>query len=310
MEDTTESCRTRSNANAAPEPKPKIVVASRYLAHFSNPTSTTSRRSASASPATNTRRAGDVATATAAATTRTLPAAFQSPTHRKGRSSVPPERTKSRSDATPARPTPSVFSSYDKRTATTTATATPARSDVTPRRASVDGGVNHYLRALSSPAAAASPSPRSVSSTSATGGTRSDRFAYSPGVASAPPVRKRSLLNGLLSSPFTRLSSPKQHHPSPSKPDLLGSSFASRVAAESQSPSRRPRRSMELPGFARKLQDKSRSSDGGGGTKAKLQKAEDDHQLRLLHTRHLQWRHANAKATAALSSQRAAAEVR
>jgi hypothetical protein len=85
-------------------------------------------------------------------------------------------------------------------------------------------GVNQYLRALSSPAAAASgprtsPSPRSVSSAST--GTRSDRFDYSPIVASPSPVKKRSLFNGLLSSAFSRLS-PNQHHPSPTKP-VVGS---------------------------------------------------------------------------------------
>ncbi|TVU40322.1 hypothetical protein EJB05_13780, partial [Eragrostis curvula] len=39
-----------------------------------------------------------------------------------------------------------------------------------------------------------------------------------------------------------------------------------------------------------------------------INKAEEEHQLKLLYTRHLQWRHANAHAAAALSSQRKAAE--
>jgi hypothetical protein len=47
--------------------------------------------------------------------------------------------------------------------------------------------------ATTSTSTCTSPSPRGVSSTST--GTRSDRFAYSPVVASPSPVKKRSLFN-------------------------------------------------------------------------------------------------------------------
>ncbi|CAL5077365.1 unnamed protein product [Urochloa decumbens] len=214
------------------------------------------------------------------------------------------------------------------------------------RRASVDGGANEYLLAMSSDdtdsasssggsgdgGAAAPPrrsvgsgprpSPRSVAAVMMSSsarftrdamGTRSDRFAYmatpSPSRASgtaspAPaPVKKRSLFNGFLSSPFGR-SSLKQ--PSASKP-LARSSFR-RTASPSPG-----RRSTEVPGSAGNMQGKASSTGCGfdGGTKPKpcaAVKAEEEHQLRLLYTRELQWRFANAQAGAALSLQTMAAE--
>ncbi|CAL5077368.1 unnamed protein product [Urochloa decumbens] len=216
------------------------------------------------------------------------------------------------------------------------------------RRASVDGGANDYLLAMSSDdtdsasssggsgdgGAAAPPrrsvgsgprpSPRSVAAVMMSSsarfrrdamGTRSDRFAYmatpSPSRASgtaspapAPaPVKKRSLFNGFLSSPFGR-SSLKQ--PSASKP-LARSSFR-RTASPSPG-----RRSTEVPGSAGNMQGKASSTGCGfdGGTKPKpcaAVKAEEEHQLRLLYTRELQWRFANAQAGAALSLLTMAAE--
>ncbi|KAL6880489.1 hypothetical protein ACP4OV_012054 [Aristida adscensionis] len=194
-------------------------------------------------------------------------------------------------------------------------------SDGAPRRASVDGA-NEYLRALSSDTDSASSggsrdggvgagagppraSPWSVRSSSArftrdAVGTRSDRFASpatpspssrTPAAASPSPVKKKmSLLNSLLSSPFRK--------PSPSK--------------SAASPSR-ARGTMETPVIAAKLQCRSSSTDCqmDGDVRVKppgVAKAEEEHQLRLLYTRHLQWRLANAKAGAALSSKTRAAE--
>ncbi|XP_062186456.1 QWRF motif-containing protein 2-like [Phragmites australis] len=205
--------------------------------------------------------------------------------------------------------------------------------DGTPRRASVDGA-NEYLQALSSETDSASsggsrdggadkpgtasgprPSPRSIISSSArfsrdAVGTRSDRFAYpatpfssrTSAVASPAPMKKRSLFNGLLSSPFSR---PSLKLPSPSKP--VASSFG-RTASPSKA-----RGSTETSGSAGKLQGKASSTNCvlNGDTKVKpsgVAKAEEEHQLRLLYTRHLQWRLANAQAGAALSSQTMAAE--
>ncbi|TVU13243.1 hypothetical protein EJB05_40779, partial [Eragrostis curvula] len=199
-------------------------------------------------------------------------------------------------------------SSY-KRTA---GAARPRAFDETPRRASVDGA-NEYLRALSSagsrdglgadrPASGPRPSLRNVMGSSAriardAVGTRSDRFAYPASTVPSPsPVKKRSLFNGLLSSPFSKLPLKKQQPPS--KP--VGSLFRT-----TESPSR-PRRSMELPGHAVKLQGKA--SSFGSDMNVRQNKAEEEHQLKLLYNRHLQWRHANAQAAAVRSSQRAAAE--
>ncbi|XP_062188965.1 QWRF motif-containing protein 2-like [Phragmites australis] len=227
--------------------------------------------------------------------------------------------------------------SNNKANAAIFAAARSTAFDGTPRRASVDGA-NEFLQVLSSDTDSASsggsrdggadklgiasgsrPSPRTTLSSSArfsrdAVGTRSDRFAYpatpfssrtSAAALSSPataPVKKRSLLNNLLSSPFSR-SYLKQ--PSPSKP--VASSFG-----RTTSPSR-AQRSVELPGFAGKLQGKASSTNCGSDGDIKLKppgvtKADDEHQLRLLYTRHLQWRHANAKAGAALSSQTIAAE--
>ncbi|KAL6647671.1 hypothetical protein ACP70R_015108 [Stipagrostis hirtigluma subsp. patula] len=207
----------------------------------------------------------------------------------------------------------------------------------TPRRASVDGG-NEYLRALSSDTDSASASsggsrdggtpdirgvvsgqlhasPGSIRSSSArfsrdAVGTRSDRFAYSatqlssraPAATSPSPVKKRSLLNGLLSSPFRK---PSLKQPSPSKP-------AANSLKTTASPSR-ARRSTETPYLAVKLQGKASSTDCNLDSDMKLKppgatKAEEEHKLKLLYTQHLQWRHANAKTAAALSSQKKAAE--
>ncbi|XP_066398481.1 QWRF motif-containing protein 2-like [Miscanthus floridulus] len=203
----------------------------------------------------------------------------------------------------------------------------------TPRRASVHGA-NEYLLALSSDTDSASsggsgsgdggaprrsvgsgprPSPRSAMSSSArfspdAMGTRSERFAYpvmpSPSrvpATSSPasaPVKKRSLFTGLLSSPFSR-ASPKQ--PSPSKP--VASAFRRAVSA---SPARR---STEGPASAGNTQVKSCGVDGD--MKCRLPEAiktKEEHQLRLLYTRELQWRFVNAQAGAATSSQTMGAE--
>ncbi|KAK8458793.1 hypothetical protein SEVIR_2G008701v4 [Setaria viridis] len=205
----------------------------------------------------------------------------------------------------------------------------------TPRRASVDGA-NEYLLALTSDDTETSsssggsgngggaprrsvcsgprPSPRSVIMSSSARfardamGTRSERFAYpatpSPSRTSAAspspaPVKKKkkSLFNGLLSSPFSR--------PSPSKP--VASSFG-RTA--SQSPARR---SAEAPGSAANMQGRASSAGRGfdGDTKLKpppAVKSEEEHQLRLLYTQHLQWRLVNAQAGTTLSLQSTAAE--
>ncbi|TVU40320.1 hypothetical protein EJB05_13778, partial [Eragrostis curvula] len=371
-----------SNANTgggAGQPnKPKAkTVASRYLAPFSKPRSanspaqpsvgaTTSRRSGSPAPrraASATERpnavsAADAAafSASAAATTRTLSVAFQSPTYcldtSKARSVSPasatlssPEKRKSSTAATSVRSKVSEggqntyrwpasgpsghdagafaaslehSASNHKRTA---AAARPRAFDETPRRASVDGAsANEYLRALPSsdtedsassggsrdglgsdrPASGPRPSPRSVMASSArfardAVGTRSDRFAYPASVVASPsPVKKRSLFTGLLSSsPFSML--PLKKQPSP-----VGSAVRT-----TESPSR-PRRSMELPGLALKLQGKACSL--GSDMNVTQNKAEEEHQLKLLYNRHLQWRLANAQAAAARSSQRAAAE--
>uniref|UniRef100_I1Q7K5 Uncharacterized protein n=1 Tax=Oryza glaberrima TaxID=4538 RepID=I1Q7K5_ORYGL len=207
------------------------------------------------------------------------------------------------------------------------ATRSVAFDEMTPRRASVD--VPNPLRAaLSSDdtesatssagspdgdadadaklAARARPSPRSIMASPArfsrdAMGSRSERFAdhstpfmsrtprflASPSpktTPTAPPppttTKKKSvksLFNGLLSSPFTR-PSPKQ--PPPTKPAA--------ISPASPSPAR------------------SSATVAASAVPGKLQaqgKAEEEHQLRLLHNRHLQWRLANAVAGAAISAQ-------
>ncbi|CAN6170575.1 unnamed protein product [Urochloa humidicola] len=222
------------------------------------------------------------------------------------------------------------------------AAARPAAFHGAPRRASVDGAANEYLLAMSSDdtdSASSSggsgdgsvaphrrsvgsgllrPSTRSVAAVmmsssarfarEAMVGARSDRFAYaaapSPSRTSATaspaqaPVKKRSLFNGLLSAPFGRSST--------SKP-AARSSFR-RTASPSPA-----RRSTEVTGSAGNTQ--GRASSAGclfdGDTKPKPPaaiKAEEEHQLRVLYTRELQWRFANAQAGAALSLQTTAAE--
>ncbi|RLN36072.1 protein SNOWY COTYLEDON 3-like [Panicum miliaceum] len=195
-----------------------------------------------------------------------------------------------------------------------------------PRRASVDGA-NEYLLALSSDdtdsassggsgdgvaprrsvGSGPRPSPRTVMSSSArftrdAMGTCSERFAS--GASPAPaPVKKRSLFNGLLSSPFGR-SSLKQ--PPASKPVA---SSCRRTASPSPG-----RRSTDAPSSAGNMLGKAASTGcgfDGGDTKLKPPtaiKAEEEHQLRLRYTQHLQWRLVNAQAGAALSLQTTAAE--
>ncbi|EER95762.2 hypothetical protein BDA96_02G011600 [Sorghum bicolor] len=208
-----------------------------------------------------------------------------------------------------------------------------------PRRASVDGA-NEYLLALSSDTDSASsggsgsgdggaarrsvssgpgpsPAPRSAMSSSAQFtrdgngmGTRSERFAYSvmPSPSRAPttsaPVKKRSLFTGLLSSPFSKASLKQT---SPSKP--VASAFR-RTASPTPA-----RRSTEVPASAGNTLFKASSGGCGvdGDMKFKLPvpaaiKSEDEHQLRLLYTRELQWRLVNAQLGAAISSQTMGAE--
>ncbi|CAO1939331.1 unnamed protein product [Urochloa humidicola] len=218
------------------------------------------------------------------------------------------------------------------------AAARPAAFHATPRRASVDGAGNEYLLALSSDDTDASsssggsgdgaavphrrsvgsgpprPSPRSVAAMMSSSaqfardatGTRSERFAIPAPASPLPaPVKKRSLFNGLLSSPFGR-SSLKQ--PSPNKP-AARSSFR-----RTASPSPARRSTGDAPGYAGNTQGRTSSSSGcgfDGDTKLKAPaaiKTEEEHQLRLLYTRNLQWRLVNAQAGTALSLQTTAAE--
>ncbi|KAJ1287420.1 hypothetical protein BS78_02G008700 [Paspalum vaginatum] len=148
-----------------------------------------------------------------------------------------------------------------------------------------------------------------------TTGNRSERFVAYPATPSpsrasatspapAPPVKKRSLFAGLLSSPFAKASLNRQ--PSPSKP--VAGSFRGTACP---SPARR---STEAPGSAGNALAKASSTGCGMDGDVKLPKpsaaikAEEEHQLRLLYTRELQWRLVNAQAGAALSSQTATAE--
>ncbi|KAG2631257.1 hypothetical protein PVAP13_2NG002000 [Panicum virgatum] len=134
-------------------------------------------------------------------------------------------------------------------------------------------------------------------------GIHSERF--SSGTFPAPaPVKKRSLFNGLLSSAFSRSS---LNQPTTSKP--VASSFR-RTASPSPG-----RRSTDAPVSAGNMQGKASSTGCGfdGGDTMKLKpptaiKAEEEHQLRLRYTQHLQWRLVNAHAGAALSLQTTAAE--
>ncbi|BAS99802.1 QWRF motif-containing protein 2 [Oryza sativa Japonica Group] len=212
------------------------------------------------------------------------------------------------------------------------ATRSVAFDEMTPRRASVD--VPNPLRAaLSSDdtesatssagspdgdadadaklAARARPSPRSIMASPArfsrdAMGSRSERFAdhstpfmsrtprflASPSpktTPTAPPppttTKKKSvksLFNGLLSSPFTR-PSPKQ--PPPTKPAAISPASPSPARCSATAAA------SAVPG---RLQAQG--------------KAEEEHQLRLLHNRHLQWRLANAVAGAAISAQELNAE--
>lgn len=213
------------------------------------------------------------------------------------------------------------------------ATRSVAFDEMTPRRASMD--VPNPLRAaLSSDdtesatssagspdgdadadaklAARARPSPRSIMASPArfsrdAMGSRSERFAdhstpfmsrtprflASPSpktkpTAPPPPTTTKkksvkSLFNGLLSSPFTR-PSPKQ--PPPTKPAAISPASPSPARCSATAAA------SAVPG---RLQAQG--------------KAEEEHQLRLLHNRHLQWRLANAVAGAAISAQELNAEV-
>ncbi|KAL5198924.1 hypothetical protein ABZP36_002436 [Zizania latifolia] len=201
--------------------------------------------------------------------------------------------------------------------------------DETPRRASVDVANPLHLLSLSSDTESASsagsqdvgaagagklaprsrPSPRSIMTSPArfsldAAGSRSARFAdqstpfmsrtprflpspspKTAALAPAPTKKKKSvksLFNGLLSSPFTR---PSLKQPPPTKP-----------AANPQAMPSPVRSSATAPALAGKLQMQSKACSTDC-------KAEEEHLLRLLHNRHLQWRRANAKADAALSAQ-------
>uniref|UniRef100_J3MI59 Uncharacterized protein n=1 Tax=Oryza brachyantha TaxID=4533 RepID=J3MI59_ORYBR len=122
--------------------------------------------------------------------------------------------------------------------------------------------------------------------------SRTPRFLTSPSpktttTAAPPPATSKkksvkSLFNGLLSSPFTR-PSPKQ--PPPTK-----------TAASSPA---RSLTTVAASAIAGKLQLQAKVSSSG----CVSAKAEEEHLLRLLHNRHLQWRHANAQADAAISAQ-------
>ncbi|CAN6209150.1 unnamed protein product [Urochloa humidicola] len=354
---------------AAPKPKAK-TVASRYLTPSTakSPPAAAAERPRPAPP--RSLAADAVATAgSAATTTRTLAVAFQSPTYSlettRARSGSPsasaaaaaatptPEKKMSGSaPGTAARAKVSDASQNTYRRAASSAAtalaaakspersasskkqsaaaARPAAFHATPLRASVDGGANEYLLALSSDDTDASsssggsgdgaavphrrsvgsgpprPSPRSVAAAMMSSSarftrdamaTRSDRFAYSGTTPPAPaPVKKRSLFNGFLSSPFSR-SSIKQ--------PVARSSFR-----RTASPSPARRSTGNAPGYAGNMQGRASSSSGcgfDGDTKLKAIKTEE-HQLRLLYTRNLQWRLVNAQAGTALSLQTTAAE--
>ncbi|CAN6196676.1 unnamed protein product [Urochloa humidicola] len=354
---------SNSNANAgvaAAHSKAKSkTVASRYLTPSSKPISISSsaERPRPAPPS-----------AVATTTTRTLAVAFQSPTYsletaraRSGSPAPTPEKKipGSSTPGTAARAKvfdasqntyrwPASANDAERRRAlavspersapsrkqSVAAAARPAAFHATPRRASVDGGANEYLLALSSDDTDASsssgdggsaapprrsvgsgpqrPSPRSATAVmmsssarftrDAMVGTRSDRFAYaaapSPSRTSAAsplpaPVKKRSLFNSLLSSPFRRSASSFRRTANPSP----------------------GRRSTEVPGSVGNTQTQGRASSAGCGfdsdTKPKpcaAVKADEEHQLRLLYARELQWRFANAQAGATLSLQTTAAE--
>nr|CAB3502422.1 unnamed protein product [Digitaria exilis] len=316
-----------SNANSNNAAK---TVASRYLSPFSKPaTSSISSATASRPPrAVATNAMASCGSATTTTTTRTLAVAFQSPAYSLDTSS----RARSASPvAVPPAPTPEKKKKKQSGAAGTAAgsakvfdasqntyrwqPSAPAAKHGPSRRASVDGGANEYLLALSSSSSdetdtssssgegAIAPPRRSVgsgpprpypirsvitgSSARFTMGTRSDRFGY-PATPSPSPApvkkKKKSLFNGLLSSPFVRSSLNKQ--PSPSKP--VASAF------------RRTASSTPARG----------STDGDAKLRppAAINKAEEEHRLRILYTQHLQWRLVNAQAGAALSSQTNAAE--
>ncbi|KAF8714239.1 hypothetical protein HU200_027842 [Digitaria exilis] len=312
------------------------TVASRYLSPFSKP-ATSSISSATASSPAPPRPPSAVATNAMAScgsatttTTRTLAVAFQSPAYSLDTSS----RARSASPvAVPPAPTPEKKKKKQSGAAGTAAgsakvfdasqntyrwqPSAPAAKHGPSRRASVDGGANEYLLALSSSSSdetdtssssggsgegAIAPPRRSVgsgpprpypirsvvtmgSSARFTMGTRSDRFGYPATPSPSPaPMKKKSLFNGLLSSPFARSSLNKQ--PSPSKP--VASAF------------RRTASSTPARG----------STDGDAKLRppAAINKAEEEHRLRILYTQHLQWRLVNAQAGAALSLQTIAAE--
>uniref|UniRef100_A0A0E0LGD6 Uncharacterized protein n=1 Tax=Oryza punctata TaxID=4537 RepID=A0A0E0LGD6_ORYPU len=326
--------------------KPRAVVASRYLLPSSRPASPAATTCRAASPAAPRRPA--MAADTAARTVsvafqdasycldvskaRHVSHAAPPPSEKKKRSSfaagaavvrakVCDARWPASAAAANAAPGPYGFRGVAMRSV--------AFDDTTPRRASVD--IPNPLRAaLSSDtdsatssagspdgdaadaklAARARPSPTSSIMASPARfsrdavGSRSERFAdhstpfmsrtprflTSPSpktTAPAPPTTTKkksvkSLFNGLLSSPFSR-TLPKQ--PPPTKPAA--------ISPASPSPAR------------------SSATVAASAVPGKLQaqgKAEEEHQLRLLHNRHLQWRLTNAVAGAAISAQELNAE--
>ncbi|KAF0926887.1 hypothetical protein E2562_027741 [Oryza meyeriana var. granulata] len=218
-----------------------------------------------------------------------------------------------------------------------------AFDEMTPRRASVDipnplptalsSDTDSATSSAGSPdgdvdasklAPTARPSPRSIMTSSPARfsrdsmGSRSERFADhstpfmsrtprflaspSPKTTAPAATKKKSvksLFNGLLSSPFTR--------PSPKQPPPTKTAVSSPA---SQSPVRTST-TVAAAGIAGKLLVQGKASSTGcnsDGDMRRVAKAEEEHLLRLLHNRHLQWRRANAQADAALSAQELNAE--
>ncbi|CAL5034345.1 unnamed protein product [Urochloa decumbens] len=285
-----------ANANAgAAHPKSKSkTVASRYLTPSTakSPPAASAERPRLAPPCV----VAVASCGSASTTTRTLAVAFQSPTYSL-------ETTRARSGS-PAAAAPAATPAPEKKRFGS-APRTAARSKVS------DATQNTYRWP---PVSSATALTRGVhGGRSALDATKSpERSAPNKKQSAAASARRASvdgganeylLFNGFLSSPFGR-SSLKQ--PSASKP-LARSSFR-RTASPSPG-----RRSTEVPGSAGNMQGKASSTGCGfdGGTKPKpcaAVKAEEEHQLRLLYTRELQWRFANAQAGAALSLQTMAAE--
>ncbi|KAF0888380.1 hypothetical protein E2562_014202 [Oryza meyeriana var. granulata] len=124
--------------------------------------------------------------------------------------------------------------------------------------------------------------------------THNSGFASSPRTA---PVKK-SLLNGLVSSPLNR----PIRQPSPSK--LVGSRRMSS-----------PSRARNSVGVSASYGDQQGRSSSGYGLNGEVRrrwlgcsKVDCEHLLRILCNRHLQWRCVNAQADAALATQKMTAE--